>query len=72
MARPQSRFSLREPQSRFRAHAFIAAFTLIIVLTIAEGIDDGFSVWDYLVMAVGVVFIIQSILRLKDTPPGPS
>jgi hypothetical protein len=33
-------------QSRVRNWATVAAFTLIIALTIAEGIDEGFSVWD--------------------------
>ena len=36
-----------------RNWATVAAFTLIIALTIAEGIDKGFSVWDWLVIALG-------------------
>lgn len=54
-----------EPHSRFRNWAFIAAFTLIIVLTVAEGVDEGFSVWDWLVIAVGAVFILQALFRLN-------
>jgi hypothetical protein len=38
---------------------------LIIALTIAEGVDEGFSVWDWLVIAVGAVFIVQALLRLN-------
>jgi hypothetical protein len=54
-----------------RNWATVAAFTLIIALTIAEGIDEGFSVWDWLIMALGAVFIIQALLRLnarRSTP----
>jgi hypothetical protein len=54
-----------ESHSRFRNWAFIAAFTLIIVLTVAEGIDEGFSLWDWLVIAVGAVFIVQALFRLN-------
>lgn len=53
-----------ESHSRFRNWAFIAAFTLIIVLTVVEGLDEGFSVWDWLVIAVGAVFIVQALFRL--------
>ena len=63
---------MAEPHSRFRNWAFIAAFTLIIVLTVAEGVDEGFSVWDWLVIAVGVVFIVQGLFRLKESRSGPS
>ena len=56
---------MAEPHSLFRNWAFIAAFTVIIVLTIAEGVDEGFSVWDWLVIAVGAVFIVQALFRLN-------
>ena len=56
---------MAQSQSRFRNWAFIAAFTLIIVLTVAEGVDEGFSVWDWLVIAVGAVFILQALFRLN-------
>jgi hypothetical protein len=58
--------------SRVRNWATVAAFTLIIALTVAEGVDEGFSVWDWLVIAVGAVFIIQAIFRLnagRSAPP---
>ena len=56
---------MAESHSRFRNWAFIAAFTLIIVLTVAEGMDEGFSFWDWLVIAVGAVFIVQALFRLN-------
>ena len=52
-------------QSPVRNWATVAAFALIIALTIVEGIDEGFSVWDWLIMALGVVFIIQALVRLN-------
>ena len=61
-----------EPHSRFRNWAFIAAFTLIIVLTVAEGVDEGFSVWDWLVIAVGAVFIVQALFRLANNRSAPT
>jgi hypothetical protein len=56
-----------EPHSRFRNWAFIAAFTLIIALTVAEGVDEGFSLWDWLVIAVGAVFILRALFRLDKS-----
>jgi hypothetical protein len=61
-----------EPHSRVRSWGTIAAFTLIIALTIGEGIDEGFSVWDWLIMACGVVFIIQAIFRLDQSRSAPT
>ena len=55
---------MAESHSRVRQWGTIGAFTLIIALTIAEGVDEGFSVWDWLVMALGAVFIVQAIVRL--------
>jgi hypothetical protein len=54
-----------QPHSRVRNWATLAAFTLIIALTVAEGVDEGFSVWDWLVIAVGAVFIVQALFRLN-------
>jgi hypothetical protein len=56
-----------EPHSRVRSWGTIAAFTLIIALTVGEGIDEGFSVWDWLIMAAGAVFIVQAIFRLDQS-----
>ena len=53
-------------QSRLRQWATIAAFTLIIALSIADGVDSGFSVWDWLIIAAGVVFIIQAAYNLSS------
>jgi hypothetical protein len=30
-----------------------------------EGVDEGFSLWDWLVIAVGAVFILQALFRLN-------
>jgi hypothetical protein len=49
-----------------RSWATVAAFTLIIALTVAEGVDEGFSFWDWLVIAVGAVFILQALFRLNE------
>ena len=57
---------MAEPHSRVRSWGTIAAFSLIIALTIGEGIDEGFSVWDWLIMAAGAVFIVQAIFRLDQ------
>jgi hypothetical protein len=59
-----------DSQSRFRNWAFIAAFTLITALTVAEGVDEGFSFWDWLVIAVSAVFIVQALFRLNASPSG--
>jgi MFS superfamily sulfate permease-like transporter len=61
-----------ESHSRVRSWGTVAAFTLIVVLTVAEGVDEGFSVWDWLVIAVGVVFILQALFRLKEARSAPS
>jgi len=59
-----------ESHSRFRNWASIAAFTLIIGLTVAEGVDEGFSVWDWIVIAVSAVFIVQALVRLNASADG--
>jgi hypothetical protein len=51
--------------SRVRDWGTIGAFTLIVALTIGEGVDEGFSVWDWLVIGVGAVFILQAVSRLN-------
>ena len=57
-------------QSRVRNWGTIGAFTLIGALTIGEGIDEGFSVWDWLVLAACVVFILQAVSRLNRHEAG--
>jgi len=56
-----------ESHSRFRSWATVAAFGFIIVVAIADGVDGGFSVWDGLIIAAGVVFIIQGLFRLRES-----
>ncbi len=51
-------------QSRVRNWGTIGAFTLIGVLTIGEGIDEGFSVWDWLILGFSAVFVLQAVSRL--------
>jgi hypothetical protein len=51
--------------SRVRNWGTFGAFTLIIALTIGEGIDEGFSVWDWLVIGVSAFFILQAVSRLR-------
>jgi hypothetical protein len=53
-----------ESHSRVRSWATVAAFTLIVALTVAEGVDEGFNLWDWLVIAVGAAFIVQALVRL--------
>jgi hypothetical protein len=61
-----------EPHSRVRSWGTIAAFTLIIALTIGEGLDEGFSVWDWLVMLCGVAAILQAVVRLDASRSAPT
>jgi uncharacterized membrane protein YuzA (DUF378 family) len=51
-------------QSRVRNWGTIGAFTLIVAITFGEGVDEGFSVWDWLVLGVCAVFILQAVSRL--------
>lgn len=62
---------MAESHSRVRSWGTIAAFTLIIVLTVAEGVDEGFSLWDWLVITVGVVFILQALFRINASRSAP-
>ena len=50
---------------RSRSWATIAAFTLIIVVEIGEGIDQGFDIWNWVLIALGEVFIVQDVSRLQ-------
>ena len=56
---------MAKSDSRVRNWGTVAAFTLIVALTVVEGVDEGFSVWDWLVIAVGAVFIVQALVRLN-------
>ena len=63
---------MAEPHPPVRSWATIAAFALIIALTVVEGIDEGFSLWDWLVMVVGGVFIVQAFARLGQGRSAPT
>jgi hypothetical protein len=54
-----------ESHARSRSWATLAAFSFIVVVAIADGVDEGFSVWDWLIIAAGVAFIIQALFRLR-------
>jgi hypothetical protein len=54
-----------EAHPRSRSWATIAAFTLIIALEIGEGVDQGFDFWNWLLIALGAVFILQAGYRLR-------
>jgi hypothetical protein len=56
---------MAESHHRGRQWATVAAFTLIIAVNIGDGIDDGFSVWNWILIALGVVFIVQAASRLR-------
>ncbi|HET8874533.1 MAG TPA: hypothetical protein VFM83_12690 [Gaiellaceae bacterium] len=56
---------MAESHHRGRSWWTIAAFTLIIAVNIGDGIDDGFSVWNWILIALGVVFIVQAASRLR-------
>jgi hypothetical protein len=59
---------MADPHHRGRNRLFIVAFTVIIVLQIGEGIDQGFDVWDWLVIGVSAAFIVQGVSRLRASP----
>jgi heme/copper-type cytochrome/quinol oxidase subunit 4 len=56
-----------KPRSRVRSWGTIGAFTLIITLTVIEGIDEGFSLWDWLVIVIGALAIVQAISHLTES-----
>ena len=58
--------------SRFRDRAFIVAFVFIIAVSIADVIDEGSDLWDWIVIGICAAFLLQSVYRLRavSTPPG--
>ena len=56
---------MAEPHHRGRSRLFILAFTVIIALNIGEGIDQGFDIWNWILIALGAVFIVQAAYRLR-------
>ncbi|HEX5574887.1 MAG TPA: hypothetical protein VFX42_03345 [Gemmatimonadales bacterium] len=58
---------MAEPHHRGRQRLFILAFAVIIVFNVIEGIDQGFDVWDWLVIGVSAAFIVQAVSRQRTT-----
>ena len=52
--------------NRIKAPWFLIAFAVIGVLTIIEGINDGFTVLNWVVIAVSVVFALQAVWVLMS------
>ena len=50
--------------NRTSAGWFLAAFSLIGLSTVVEGINDGFTVLNWVVIAVSVVFAGQAVWTL--------
>ena len=50
--------------NRTSARWFLIAFAVIGVLTIIEGINDGFTFLNWVVIGVSVVFALQAVLTL--------
>ena len=59
------REGVAESHSRVRSWGTVAAFALIIAVNIGEGIDEGFDFWNWLLIALGAVFILQAVYRLR-------
>jgi hypothetical protein len=57
--------NVAESHPRSRSWATIAAFALIIAVEIGEGIDEGFDIWNWVLIALGAVFIAQAAYRLQ-------
>ena len=53
--------------NRTRASWFLVAFIVIGILTIIEGVNDGWTALNWLVLAVSVVFGAQSAYVLTKT-----
>ena len=49
-----------------RSWLFILAFGVIAVFNIAEGVDEGFTFWDWFVLGVCAAGILQSVSRLTS------
>ena len=52
---------------RTRAGLFLIAFSVIGILTIIEGINDGWTPLNWIVLAVSIVFGAQSALVLTKS-----
>jgi len=52
---------------RTKAGLFLVAFGVIGILTIIEGINDGWTILNWIVLAVSIVFGAQSVLVLSKS-----
>jgi hypothetical protein len=57
---------------RTKARLFLIAFIVIGILTIIEGINDGWTALNWIVLAVSIVFGAQSALVLMRSGSPPS
>jgi hypothetical protein len=57
---------------RTKAWLFVLAFTVIVILTIIEGVNDGFTFLNWLVIAVSVVFGGQAAYSLARGGSSPT
>ncbi len=57
---------------RTKARLFLIAFGAIGILTIIEGINDGWTALNWIVLAVSIVFGAQSVLVLTRSGSPPS
>ena len=56
--------------NRTKAWLFLIAFAVILILTIIEGVNDGFTLLNWIVIVVSAFFAAQSAMVLaRDDPP---
>ena len=63
---PTGKPRTRNPD-RTKAGLFLVAFGVIGILTIIEGINDGWTTLNWIVLAVSIVFGAQSVLVLSKS-----
>jgi hypothetical protein len=51
---------------------FLLAFTVILILTIVEGVNDGFTFLNWLVIVVSVIFGAQAAYTLARDGSSPT
>jgi hypothetical protein len=51
---------------RAKAWWFLIAFSVIGILTVIEGVNDGFTVLNWVVIAVSVGFALQAVWTLAS------
>ena len=51
--------------NRTRAWLFLIAFSVIGALTIIEGLNDGFTVLNWVVIALSAVFALQAVWSIN-------